>query len=109
MNAKKAGVFESIYFVHEDVINLKYDEENVMIITNPPYGERLGEAEDIKRLIGKMGRDKAEHADYDMYIISAMEGFEDAFGKKSNKNRKLYNGRILTYFYQYFAEKKKEG
>lgn len=109
MNAKKAGVFESIYFIHEDVMNLKYEEENCVIITNPPYGERLGEAEEIKRLIGKMGRDKAEHEDFDMYIISAMEGFENAFGRKSDKNRKLYNGRILTYFYQYFAEKKKEG
>mgnify|MGYP000084736804 CR=1 FL=1 len=109
MNAKKARVFDSIYFMHQDFMNLKYEDRNVMIITNPPYGERLGEEEDIIRLMEKMGRDKVENEDFDMFIISAMEGFERAFGKKADKNRKLYNGRILTYYYQYFAINDKEG
>jgi len=108
MNAKKAGVFKNIYFNHSDFMDLKYTDRNVTIITNPPYGERLGERENILMLMEKMGRDKAVHEDFEMFIISALEGFEKAFGRKAHKNRKLYNGRILTYFYQYFAEKKKE-
>ncbi|WP_312649947.1 class I SAM-dependent RNA methyltransferase [Proteiniclasticum sp.] len=108
MNAKKAGVFNNIFFKHSDFMDLKYTEKNVTIITNPPYGERLGELETIRMLMEKMGRDKAVHEDFDMYVLSAVEGFEKAFGRKSHKNRKLYNGRILTYLYQYFAEKKKE-
>ncbi len=107
MNAKKAGVFKNIYFYHEDFKNLKFTDENAMIITNPPYGERLGEQDEIKELMGKMGRDQAIHEDYDFYVISALEGFENAFGKKAHKNRKLYNGRIMTYFYQYFGERAK--
>jgi putative N6-adenine-specific DNA methylase len=108
MNAKKAGVFNNIYFKHSDFMDLKYSERNVTIITNPPYGERLGELETIRMLMEKMGRDKAVHEDFEMYVLSAVEGFEKAFGKKAHKNRKLYNGRILTYLYQYFAENKKE-
>ncbi len=107
MNAKKAGVFKNIYFYHEDFANLKFTDENAIIITNPPYGERLGEQDVIKELMGKMGRDQAIHEDCDFYVISALEGFENAFGKKAHKNRKLYNGRILTYFYQYFGERAK--
>lgn len=105
MNAKKAGVFKNIYFYHQDFKDLRFTDENAMIITNPPYGERLGEQEVIRGLMGKMGRDQAIHEDYDFYVISALEGFENAFGKKAHKNRKLYNGRILTYFYQYFGER----
>ncbi len=105
MNAKKAGVFKNIYYYHEDFMNLKFTEENAMVITNPPYGERLGEKEVIVKLMEKLGRDQAIREDYDFYIISALEGFERIFGKKAHKNRKLYNGRILTYLYQYFGEK----
>jgi len=109
MNAKKAGVFKHIYFLPSDYHKLRFTEKNLTIITNPPYGERLGEVETVRGLMEKMGRDKAIHEDYDMYILSALEGFEKAFGKKAHKNRKLYNGRIMTYLYQYFAEQKKEG
>lgn len=109
MNAKKAGVFQHIYFLPSDYHKLRFTEKNLTIITNPPYGERLGEVETVRGLMEKMGRDKAIHEDYDMYILSALEGFEKAFGKKAHKNRKLYNGRIMTYLYQYFAEQKKEG
>lgn len=109
MNAKKAGVFKHIYFLPSDYHKLRFTEKNLTIITNPPYGERLGEVETVRGLMEKMGRDKAIHEDYDMYVLSALEGFEKAFGKKAHKNRKLYNGRIMTYLYQYFAEQKKEG
>ncbi|HBT18655.1 MAG TPA: RNA methyltransferase [Clostridiaceae bacterium] len=109
MNAKKAGVFQHIYFLPSDYHKLRFTEKNLTIITNPPYGERLGEVETVHGLMEKMGRDKAIHEDYDMYVLSALEGFEKAFGKKAHKNRKLYNGRIMTYLYQYFAEQKKEG
>ena len=108
MNAKKAGVFKHIYFLPSDYMKHRFTEKDVTIITNPPYGKRLLEDEHVRMLMEKMGRDKAVHEDYEMFILTALEGFEKTFGKKAHKNRKLYNGRIQTYLYQYFAEKKKE-
>jgi putative N6-adenine-specific DNA methylase len=109
MNAKKAGVFENIYFLKEDFKFLKYTDEKVTIITNPPYGERIGDADNIRRLMEKLGKDKAEHEDFEVFVLTAMEDFEKAYGAKAHKNRKLYNGRIQTYYYQYFANQRKEG
>lgn len=106
MNAKKAGVFENIYFYQDDYMNLVLNERDMTVITNPPYGERMGEAQAITKLYEKMGSDKAKNPDAEFFIISSVEGFENIFGKRADKNRKLYNGRIMTYYYQYFAEKK---
>jgi putative N6-adenine-specific DNA methylase len=106
INAKKAGVFENIYFYKEDFRGLTINDRDVILITNPPYGERMGEADEVAALMSKLGRDKARMQDADYFILSSMDGFEKAFGRKASKNRKLYNGRIMTYYYQYFAEKK---
>jgi putative N6-adenine-specific DNA methylase len=106
INAKKAGVFDNIYFYKEDFRNLTLNDRDIILITNPPYGERMGEAAEVASLMTKLGRDKARMQDADYFVLSSMDGFEKAFGRKASKNRKLYNGRIMTYYYQYFAEKK---
>lgn len=105
-NAKKAGVFSNIFFEQKNYMNLNIKEDNVMIITNPPYGERMGDIKTIERLINRLGREKAKKIDDEYFILSPHTGFERIFGFKADKNRKLYNGRIQTYYYQYFANKR---
>lgn len=104
-NAEEAGVEDCITFATKDVRDFVTDEEYGYIIANPPYGERLGEAEEVDRLYRDMGEIFKKLDTWSYYIITSLEKFEDVFGKKSTKNRKLYNGRIKCYLYQYYGPK----
>lgn len=104
MNAKKAGVFKDIFFAEQDYLTLNLEEPDALVITNPPYGERIGERALVEKLTEKMGRDKNRYPRSSFQVLTAYEAFEKTFGSKAHKNRKLYNGRIQTYFYQYFGE-----
>lgn len=73
------------------------------LITNPPYGERIGNKEEIDELIRSIGTKMRKHPTWSEYILTATPNFERLYGKKADKNRKLYNGRILTRLYQYFG------
>jgi putative N6-adenine-specific DNA methylase len=77
------------------------------IISNPPYGERLGEKKEVENLYRDMGEVFSTLEKWSYFIITAHTEFEKYFGKKSHKNRKLYNGRLKCYYYQYFGEKDK--
>lgn len=101
-NAKKAGVYENIVFQKLDVNDFSTKERNGYIITNPPYGERLGESEEACSLYKTMGRIFGKLQNFGFFIITSHDEFEKCFGKKSDKNRKLYNGRLKCYYYQYF-------
>ena len=74
------------------------------IISNPPYGERLGETETVEALYRTLGRKCLSLDTWSFYIITANTDFQKLFGKRSDKNRKLYNGRLLCYYYQYIRE-----
>ena len=77
------------------------------VIVNPPYGERLMNDEDIEELYRDFGKFcKKNLAKWSYYIITSYEDFEKAFGKPATKNRKLYNGGIKCYYYQYFGDRK---
>jgi putative N6-adenine-specific DNA methylase len=104
-NAEKAGVSEYIHFQTRDVAELSSKDKYGYILTNPPYGERLSDLRQVEKLYGIMGDRFGRLDTWSWYIITAHEGFEAAFGKKATKNRKLYNGRIKCYFYQYFGPK----
>ena len=104
-NAEKAGVSEYIHFQTRDVSELSTKDKYGYILTNPPYGERLSDLRQVEKLYGIMGDRFGRLDTWSWYIITAHEGFEAAFGKKATKNRKLYNGRIKCYFYQYFGPK----
>lgn len=104
-NAKKAGVFENIFFKQRDVNEFWSDFEKATIISNPPYGERLEELNEVKKLMNVLGNEKKKRPKWDFSIFTAYKDFERDFKIKSDKNRKLYNGRLLCYLYQY---KKKE-
>ena len=72
------------------------------ILNNPPYGERLGDKEEVETLYRYLGGNKRTLERWDFNILTSFEGFERPFGRKATKNRKLYNGRLKCYYYQYF-------
>lgn len=105
-NAEKAGVNKYIKFQKRDFMSFSSSKRNGFIISNPPYGERIGERESLKPLYNYMGQMKRKLSDWDFNILTSIEGFEKMVGVKSTKNRKLYNGTIKCYYYQYFDNNK---
>ncbi|MBA5851154.1 class I SAM-dependent RNA methyltransferase [Clostridium sp. cel8] len=105
-NAQKAGVYDYIDFKRMPVQQFTSKKDSGFIICNPPYGERLGELEEVEKLYEEMGTVFSKLKNWSYFIITADDKFEKCFGKKSNKNRKLYNGRIKCYYYQYFSQVK---
>ncbi|MFL0194123.1 class I SAM-dependent RNA methyltransferase [Clostridium sp. WILCCON 0269] len=103
-NAKKAGVEEYVVFQKIPVQKFSSSKKHGFIISNPPYGERLGEIKEVENLYRDMGEIFSHLKDWSYFIITAHDDFEKYFGKKSHKNRKLYNGRLKCYYYQYFGE-----
>lgn len=102
LHAKKAGVAELMDIRQADAAQFDGGKENATILSNPPYGMRLMEKEQIAQLMGQVGRNLQKREDLRYYFISGDPQFERAFGKKCDKKRKLYNGNLLCYFYQYF-------
>jgi putative N6-adenine-specific DNA methylase len=100
-NAEKARVSEYIDFQKLDFNNFSSKKKYGYIITNPPYGERIGEKTAVEQLNKQMGIMKKTLETWDFNILTAYPSFEKLFGRKATKNRKLYNGRLLCYFYQY--------
>ena len=104
-NAVRAGVADSIVFQKIDMKEFSNKKRYGFIITNPPYGERLGELREVEKLYEDMGKMYENLNDWSFFAITSHDGFEKFFGKKSDKNRKLYNGRLKCYYYQYFGPK----
>jgi putative N6-adenine-specific DNA methylase len=102
-NAKLAGVDKLISFEVQDIGKLKEEGKYGFIITNPPYGERLEEKADIPPLYRKIGQCFKQHDTWSMYIITSHEGAEKDIGKRADKNRKIYNGMLKTYYYQFMG------
>lgn len=103
-NAEILGLEEDISFFQKDIRDLDLPDEYGVIITNPPYGERIGK-EDVDELNKELGELARSLKTWSYYIITANENFEKNFGKKADRNRKLYNGRLKTYYYQYYGPK----
>lgn len=104
-NAKLAGVDHLIHFQKRAVADLSHAKKYGFIITNPPYGERLEDKEELIHLYRMLGERYFALSDWSMYMISSYEQAEDAIGRKADKNRKIYNGMIKTYYYQYLGKK----
>ncbi|WP_176127658.1 THUMP domain-containing class I SAM-dependent RNA methyltransferase [Clostridium saccharobutylicum] len=105
-NAKKAGVDKYIQFQKRDFMEFSTSRKYGFIVSNPPYGERIGEKKILDELYKHMGRVKKKLDTWDFNILTSFESFEKTFGIKSTKNRKLYNGKIKCYYYQYFDNDK---
>ena len=104
-NAKQAGVEKLIHFQQRDVADLKHSKKYGFIITNPPYGERLEEKKDLPALYTTIGEVYRNLDTWSLYMITSYEEAERYIGRKADKNRKLYNGMIRTYFYQFMGPK----
>lgn len=104
-NARLAGVEKLIHFQQRDVKDLSHSGRYGFIITNPPYGERLEEKEALPALYGILGERFSRLEDWSMFIISSYDGVESAMKRKADKNRKIYNGMLKTYFYSFMGKK----
>lgn len=100
-NAKEAGVDHLIHFQQRPVSQLNHPKKYGFLITNPPYGERLEEKEALPALYHEIGEAMGRLEDWSTYLITSYENTERDIGKKAAKNRKIYNGMIKTYFYQF--------
>ena len=104
-NARLAGMEEMIHFQVRDVKDLSHGKKYGFILTNPPYGERLEEKEALPALYRTLGERFAALDSWSAYVITAYDGIEKDFGRKADKNRKIYNGMMKTYFYEFRGPK----
>lgn len=106
-NAEEAGVDDCVVLRRGDVAGLKPMGENGIIITNPPYGERIGEAKQIERIYGALLAFLVKNPDWSLFMITTDKSAEEKVaGRKADRRRKLYNGRLETCYYQFHGKKK---
>lgn len=104
-NAKLAEVDKHIHFQQRDVKDLRNPKKYGFIITNPPYGERLEEKAALPELYKTIGASFEKLSDWSMFLITSYEDAEKYIGRRADKNRKIYNGMIKSYFYQFMGPK----
>ena len=104
-NAKRAGVEHMIHFQQRAVADLSHPKKYGFIITNPPYGERLEDKADLPELYTQIGQAYQRLDSWSMFLITSYTDTEKYIGRKADKNRKIYNGMIKTYFYQFMGPK----
>ena len=106
-NAREAGFADIIKFQQRQIKDFTTNEENGVVIGNPPYGERIGEIEVIEEMIKDMGNIFAKHPTWSIYMLSSMARFETLYGQPATKKRKLFNGFIRTDLFQFWGERSK--
>ena len=102
-NAEEAGVDDCITFSNSDFRDINYKDDYGVIISNPPYGERLSEEQHVKKLYRDMGNIFNKLDTWSKYFFTSYDGFEEMYQKKADRQRKLYNGRIEARYYQYYG------
>lgn len=102
-NARRAGVEHLIHFQQREVADLSHPKKYGFLITNPPYGERLEEKETLGALYAQIGKAYQRLDSWSMYLITGYEDAPKYIGRKPDKNRKIYNGMLKTYFYQFLG------
>ena len=103
-HAERAGVADAIRFSRARVLDFEPETQDACIVTNPPYAQRMGDEKEVSRLYGQMGKVFFKKPDTKVFVLTADDGFENKFGRKADKKRKLYNGSIRCTFYQYFKK-----
>ena len=108
-NARDAGVERLIHFQQRPLSQLSHPKKYGFLISNPPYGERLEEKSQLPGLYTEIGERFQNLDSWSMYLITSYEDAEKYIGRKADKNRKIYNGMLKTYFYQFSGPKPPKG
>lgn len=102
-HARQAGVAEHIHFQQKPVSDLSSHDKYGCIICNPPYGERLEDKATVETLYKEMGKAFRALDTWSIYVLTAHQRFESFYGRQADRKRKLYNGRIQCYYYQFYG------
>jgi putative N6-adenine-specific DNA methylase len=108
-NATEAGLEDKLNFKQMQVKDFRTKKEYGYVIGNPPYGERLQERDEVEQLYKELGETFRPLDTWSVYIITSHPNFEQLYGKKATKKRKLYNGDLKTDYYQYFGKRPPRG
>lgn len=106
-NALEAGFGEMITFKQMQARDFTTQLTDGVMIGNPPYGERIGDVEDVEQVIRDLGTIMKNYPTWSVYILSSMKNFEELYGRQTTKKRKLFNGFIETNYYQFWGQKSK--
>ncbi|MEK4485460.1 class I SAM-dependent RNA methyltransferase [Psychrobacillus sp. FSL H8-0484] len=104
-NAFESGFADLISFKQMQASDFSTTLTDGVMIGNPPYGERIGEVEEIEKVISDMGHIMSQHPTWSVYMLSSMENFENVYGQRATKKRKLFNGFIRTDYYQFWGKR----
>jgi putative N6-adenine-specific DNA methylase len=109
LNAQNAGVADCIDFRLKDIKDVSLPAESGVLITNPPYGERMNELNEARAMYKSLGELVKIEKSWSAYVVTADEDFERIFGKKASARRKLFSGALKIDYYQYFGRKPPQG
>lgn len=101
-NAARAGVADALKIFYADARNIHAEGRRATIVTNPPYGERMGQTDEIERLYRDIGVHFRSLSPWQVYIITSCAHFESLYGRRADGVLKLYNGMLPCYLYEYF-------
>ena len=104
-NAMEAGLADLIQFKQMNVKDLVLQKEGGYLISNPPYGERMGKQDDVSDIYHTLGKIMQTDPTWSVYILTAFKPFEKTYGQKATRKRKLFNGFIQTDYYQFFGKR----
>lgn len=104
-NAMEVGLDDNIRFEVKDIHDLNIREDSIQLVTNPPYGERIGEAKAVEEMYRKVGELMEANPSLSVYLMTSNKEFEHLVGQKATKRRKLFNGYIETTFFQYWGKR----
>ena len=105
-NAMEAGVDDCIDFTVKPLKDIRFEEDYGIMICNPPYGERIGEKDEIRKIYSDLKKLFTDNATWSLYLITTDKDFETlTFGRPADRRRKLYNGRLEVTYYQYYGSK----
>lgn len=102
---EKAGMGDYVKVFCEDALKIETNGRRGTVVCNPPYGERLGTIREAETLYKQMGKNFQRLGAWQIYVLTSSESFERLYGRKADKVRKLYNGMLPCYFYQFFKKK----
>ena len=104
-NSFESGFADLISFKQMQASDFSTDLMDGVMIGNPPYGERIGEIEEIEKAISDLGHMMEKYPSWSVYMLSSMENFENLYGRRATKKRKLFNGFIRTDYYQFWGKR----